>query len=107
MCLDFEINMKSIIGEPLLVQKRTATSSNSRPNTSTSATFDQGDQTSDETSTDENASPQNRNERSPVNIFPKEEEADPDESRWIPSDSGISGSAFFSLIFPLYQPFKL
>ncbi|CAF3347445.1 unnamed protein product [Rotaria sp. Silwood1] len=52
-------------GEPLLVQKRTATSSNSRPNTSTSATFDQVDQTSDETSTDENISAHNRNERSP------------------------------------------
>ncbi len=54
------------LGEPLLVQKRTVTSSNSRPNTSTSATFDQVDQTSDEASTDENASAQNRNERSPV-----------------------------------------
>ena len=57
------------LGEPLLVQKRTVTSSNSRPNTSTSATFDQVDQTSDGTSTDENASAQNRNERSPVNIL--------------------------------------
>ena len=55
-----------MIGEPLLVQKRTATSSNSRPNTSTSATFDQIDQTSDETSTDENISAQHRNGRSPV-----------------------------------------
>ncbi|CAF5147671.1 unnamed protein product, partial [Rotaria magnacalcarata] len=52
-------------GEPLLVQKRTVTSSNSRPNTSTSATFDQVDHTSDGTSTDENISAQNRNERSP------------------------------------------
>ena len=56
------------LGEPLLVQKRTATSSNSRPNTSTSATFDQIDQTSDQTSTDDNASAQNRNERSPVRV---------------------------------------
>ncbi|CAF2209937.1 unnamed protein product [Rotaria magnacalcarata] len=53
-------------GEPLLVQKRTVTSSNSRPNTSTSATFDQVDHTSDGTSTDENISAQNRNERSPT-----------------------------------------
>jgi hypothetical protein len=60
---------KSFVGEPLLVQKRTATSSNSRPNTSTSATFDQVDQSSDATSTDENASAQNRNERSPVNFL--------------------------------------
>jgi hypothetical protein len=59
----------NFLGEPLLVHKRTATSSNSRPNTSTSDTFDQGDQTSDEASTDENTSAQNRNERSPVNIF--------------------------------------
>lgn len=58
-------------GEPLLVQKRTATSSNSRPNTSTSATFDQGDHASDGASTDENISPQNRNERSPVNKLRK------------------------------------
>ena len=57
------------LGEPLLIQKRTATSSNSRPNTSTSATFDQVDQISDQTSTDENASAQNRNDRSPVNIL--------------------------------------
>jgi len=56
----------NFLGEPLLVHKRTATSSNSRPNTSTSATFDQA---SDEASTDENTSAQNRNERSPVNIF--------------------------------------
>jgi hypothetical protein len=58
------------LGEPLLVQKRTATSSNSRPNTSTSATFDQADHSSDGTSTDENASAHNRNERSPVIRFP-------------------------------------
>lgn len=56
-------------GEPLLVQKRTVTSSNSRPNTSTSATFDQVDQTSEETSSDENVSAHHRNERSPVIII--------------------------------------
>ncbi len=59
--------LKKYLGEPLLVHKRTATSSNSRPNTSTSATFDQVDQTSDGTSTDDNISSHNRLERSPVN----------------------------------------
>ena len=54
------------LGEPLLVQKRTATSSNSRPNTSTSATFDQIDQSSDHTSTDDNGLGHTQNDRSPV-----------------------------------------
>ncbi|CAF3695722.1 unnamed protein product [Adineta steineri] len=53
-------------GEPLLVQKRAVTSSSSRPNTSTSATFDQTDHTMDEGSIEDNASGQNRNERSPT-----------------------------------------
>ncbi|UJR33894.1 hypothetical protein I4U23_021314 [Adineta vaga] len=53
-------------GEPLLVQKRAVTSSNSRPNTSTSATFDQTDHTSDGISMDEHTPGQNRNERSPT-----------------------------------------
>lgn len=56
----------SSLGEPLLVQRRTVTSSNSRPNTSTSATFDQADQSSDAASSDANTPGQNRNERSPV-----------------------------------------
>ncbi|CAF4365196.1 unnamed protein product, partial [Adineta steineri] len=50
----------------LLVQKRAVTSSSSRPNTSTSATFDQTDHTMDEGSIEDNASGQNRNERSPT-----------------------------------------
>ncbi|CAF1137797.1 unnamed protein product [Didymodactylos carnosus] len=51
-------------GEPLLVQKRAISSSNSRPNTSTSATFDQANESEDTSS--ENNSPQNRNERTPT-----------------------------------------
>ena len=62
-----QINLLQI-GEPLLVHRRTVTSSNSRPNTSTSATFDQMDQSSDQTSSEGNGSIENRNERSPVRI---------------------------------------
>lgn len=53
----------------MLVQKRAVTGSNSRPNTSTSATFDQTDQTSDGVSLDGATPGQNRNERSPVLSF--------------------------------------